>query len=56
MPSSSIPTPPASSFHEGEVAVQTQAGMHEKMAGIERIAIRDHMPDQHREFFAQLPS
>lgn len=55
MPPSSIPTPPASSFHEGEVAVQTQAGMHEKMARIGRIAIRDHMPDQHREFFAQLP-
>ena len=55
MPSPSIPTPPAPLFHEGEVAVQTQAGRQDKIAKIGRIAIHDEMPGQHREFFTQLP-
>ena len=42
-------------LHEGEVAVQQRVGVHERMADVTHRAIRDHMPDQHREFFPQLP-
>ena len=45
--------PPA--FHEGERALQARAGMAERMAQLGPRVIRDFMPDQHREFFAQLP-
>ncbi|WP_223162151.1 pyridoxamine 5'-phosphate oxidase family protein [Salinicola halophyticus] len=41
-------------FHEGEIEAQRRAGV----AGIASSAgrfIRDHMPEQHRAFFAQLP-
>lgn len=42
-------------FHPGEVHLQTLTGVHEQMAPRGRAFIRDHMPDQHRHFFAQLP-
>lgn len=42
-------------FHEGEVALQERAGSRARLAEIGPRVIRDHMPDQHREFFAQLP-
>jgi predicted pyridoxine 5'-phosphate oxidase superfamily flavin-nucleotide-binding protein len=45
----------ASPFHEGELAVQRRVGVAEKMASHGRRAIRSFMPDQHREFFTQLP-
>lgn len=43
------------SFHAGEVALQTEAGVAERMARVAPQAIRDHMPDQHRHFFELLP-
>ena len=42
-------------FHAGEKAVQERLGVAEKIATVGSHVIRDHMPDQHREFFAQLP-
>ena len=42
-------------WHEGELALQRMAGSRERLAEIGPRVIRDHMPDQHREFFAQLP-
>ncbi len=44
-------------FHEGERAVQERVGpgIREKLAEIGPRVIRDFMPDQHREFFGQLP-
>jgi uncharacterized protein len=42
-------------FHAGERAVQTRAGVEGRMAQLGPRVIRDFMPDQHREFFAQLP-
>ena len=42
-------------FHAGECAVQQRAGVAERMAEIGPRVIRDYMPDQHRDFFAQLP-
>jgi uncharacterized protein len=44
-----------SPFHPGEIAVQRRAGARDKIESIGRRVIRDFMPDQHREFFAQLP-
>ncbi|MGJ7511751.1 flavin-nucleotide-binding protein [Variovorax sp. GT1P44] len=45
----------ASPWHEGELAMQSLAGVRERMAMIGPRVIRDYMPDQHRLFFAQLP-
>ncbi|MGY3530323.1 FAD-binding oxidoreductase [Bradyrhizobium sp. USDA 4452] len=42
-------------WHEGELAIQQKVGVAEKMAAVGRRAVRDFMPDQHREFFAQIP-
>jgi uncharacterized protein len=48
------PTGP-SPFHQGEVTLQKSVGVVERMEQFGRRAIRDYMPDQHREFFNQLP-
>ena len=42
-------------FHQGELAMQELAGARLRMAEIGPRVIRDHMPDQHRQFFTQLP-
>lgn len=42
-------------FHAGEVMLQERAGIAERMAEVGPRVVRRHMPDQHREFFAQLP-
>lgn len=42
-------------WHQGEIALQQQAGVVERMAAVGQRVIRDHMPDQHRDFYAQLP-
>lgn len=42
-------------YHEGEQALQARFGLREKMDKIGRRVIRDFMPEEHREFFAQLP-
>lgn len=41
-------------FHEGELALQHGAGSMARLAEIGPRVIRDYMPEQHREFFAQL--
>jgi uncharacterized protein len=45
----------APTWHEGELALQQLTGSRERLGEIGPRVIRDHMPDQHREFFAQLP-
>jgi len=42
-------------FHKGEIAIQERLGIAEMVAKFGPKNIRDHMPDQHREFFNQLP-
>jgi uncharacterized protein len=42
-------------FHEGELALQEAAGSRTRLAEVGARVIRDFMPDQHRDFFAQLP-
>ena len=44
-----------SPFHEGEQALQARIGVRDRMERAGRRAIRDFMPDQHRDFFPQLP-
>ena len=48
-------TSPPPPFHEGECAAQERVGVREKMRAVGQQVIRDFMPDQHREFFTQLP-
>jgi predicted pyridoxine 5'-phosphate oxidase superfamily flavin-nucleotide-binding protein len=45
----------SSVFHRGELAVQQRVGVADKVAEFGKKAIRNFMPEQHREFFAQLP-
>ena len=45
----------AATFHEGEQAVQARVGVQGRMAQLGPRVIRDFMPEQHREFFEQLP-
>ena len=44
-----------SPYHPGEQWVQERAGTREFAERMGRKVIRDHMPDQHRAFFAMLP-
>jgi len=44
-----------SPFHRGEHAVQERVGVRERSEMIGQRTIRDHMPEQHREFYRQLP-
>ncbi|WP_282092064.1 pyridoxamine 5'-phosphate oxidase family protein [Epibacterium ulvae] len=41
-------------FHEGELRLQNQVGMREKIDMLTKHLMRDHMPDQHRDFFEGL--
>lgn len=42
-------------FHAGEMAVQQRLGVAERMQGIGRRVVRTFMPEQHRQFYGQLP-
>ncbi len=42
-------------WHEGETFIQEKVGVAERMAIVGQRVVRDFMPDQHREFCAQLP-
>ena len=44
-----------SPFHEGEQQLQARLGRKERQEALGRKMFRPFMPDQHREFFAQLP-
>lgn len=44
-----------SPFHPGEVRLQQSLGVAERMEEFGRRVIRDFMPDQHRQFYTQLP-
>jgi uncharacterized protein len=49
-----VMTEATSPFHAGEQAIQSLAGVRDRMERKGRVVIRDHMPDQHRTFFAAL--
>jgi len=48
-------TAAASPFHAGEQAVQDRMGVREAIEPWARKVVRNWMPDQHREFYTQLP-
>jgi uncharacterized protein len=50
-----LPASQGSPWHPGETAIQEQVGVAERMAEVGRRVVRDHMPEQHRVFFGQLP-
>lgn len=47
--------PESATWHAGEVELQRRAGVAARMAEVGPRALRDHMPEQHRLFFAELP-
>ena len=47
--------PMKSPFHRGERAIQRRLGIADQAEDLGRRMIRDHMPDQHRDFYAGLP-
>lgn len=51
-----VAKPDAFSWHHGEVTLQRHAGVADLMAALGPRIIRDHMPEQHRAFFNQLPN
>jgi predicted pyridoxine 5'-phosphate oxidase superfamily flavin-nucleotide-binding protein len=46
---------PPSPWHEGELAMQRSAGSADKLATRGHLLLRDHLIDQHRQFYPQLP-
>jgi ferredoxin-NADP reductase/predicted pyridoxine 5'-phosphate oxidase superfamily flavin-nucleotide-binding protein len=46
---------PLAIWHPGELAIQRSVGVAERMADVGRRVIRDHLIDQHREFYPLLP-
>lgn len=42
-------------WHEGEKFIQEKVGVAERMEVVGQRVVRDYMPDQHRDFYAQLP-
>jgi len=45
----------ASPWHVGELQMQSRVGVAARMAELGPKVIRDYMPDQHRDFYRQLP-
>lgn len=45
----------ASPFHPGELQAQDRMGVRDKIGSFASRAIRDYLPEQHREFYAMLP-
>lgn len=50
-----VPEPRKPLWHAGEKKLQEQVGVSERMDAFGPKVIRDHMPDQHRDFYHQLP-
>jgi predicted pyridoxine 5'-phosphate oxidase superfamily flavin-nucleotide-binding protein len=46
----------ASVFHVGEQQLQQLTGARERLEAVGHAIVREHMPDQHRELFAKLPT
>lgn len=54
-PLASQPPSDEDTFHAGERAMQMHAGVRERLAEAGPRVIRRYMPEQHRQFFTQLP-
>ena len=49
------PSPRPSPWHRGEIALHRQLGVEARMDEVGRRMVRDHLIDQHREFYPLLP-
>lgn len=49
-----LPDQPRSKLHKGEIHFQKLTNKHERIAQMSQIMMRDHIIDQHKEFFAGL--
>ena len=49
------PIDPQAPWHTGEVTMQQTVGAADRMARVGGRVVRDFMPDQHRDFYEQLP-
>jgi uncharacterized protein len=47
--------PTRSPWHDGERRLQAMLGVEARLAELGQRVIRDHLPEQHRQFYAQLP-
>ena len=47
---------PTSVFHAGELSLHKKLDIEERQHQLGLRMVRDHMPDQHREFFSMLES
>ncbi|RZT36345.1 pyridoxamine 5'-phosphate oxidase family protein [Cupriavidus agavae] len=54
--SSQVERQPGTPWHAGERLLQAHAGMEARLAEVGPRVVRDFMPEQHRDFFKQLPS
>ena len=54
MPTEALSTIP-SPWHAGEIALQEKVGVAKRMDEVGRRVLRDHLIDQHRQFYPQLP-
>ena len=50
-----VSTAIASPFHKGERLAQERVGVRDMIEKVGQRVIRDYLPDQHREFYAELP-
>ena len=48
-------SPSGSPFHAGELEIQERLGVRARVGRFADKVIRDHLPAQHRAFYAQLP-
>lgn len=46
---------PLSIWHDGETYLQEKLGVAQRMAAVGQRVVRDFMPDEHRDFYQQLP-
>jgi ferredoxin-NADP reductase/predicted pyridoxine 5'-phosphate oxidase superfamily flavin-nucleotide-binding protein len=51
-----LPPKPPSPFHQGEVEIQQSLGVAERMAAFGSKVVRDHLTEQHRQFYPRLAS
>ena len=51
----SEPEGPPTPWHAGEIAMQTSVGVADRMAEVGKRVVRDHLIDQHRQFYPLLP-
>ena len=50
-----MPPKDREAWHQGEIEMQERVGVRQQMADVGKRVLRDHLIDQHRQFYPQLP-